>query len=323
MWTPPNRLLVARIAGQYGLVTRAQALGGGVTRKAVACHLEAGRWVVVHPGVYLTTPGRSDWPVRSMAALLWAGRGAALFGHSAGYAWGLVRAEPDVVDVAVPYPRLVSGRPDVAVLRSRTSGGRVDPQEWPHRIAITHTVFDLADGRPLDHAVSLAARALDLRLCTPDQLVAALASRKRQTDRRVLVEMLTDVADGSNSAAELRYLRDVERAHSLPRSRRQAPTGDGRRRDVEYEEFGLVVEIDGRLGHQAWAERQRDGRRDRGAAVKGRLTIRAFWPDLVPTPCALAGDVAAILRTRGWTGQPSRCGATCSLREGSVPLWGA
>ena len=122
---------------------------------------------------------------------------------------------------------------------------------------------------------------------------------------------------------ELRYLRDVERAHSLPRSRRQAPTGDGRRRDVEYEEFGLVVEIDGRLGHQAWAERQRDGRRDRGAAVNGRLTIRAFWPDLVPTPCALAGDVAAILRTRGWTGQPSRCGATCSLREGSVPLWGA
>ena len=84
----------------------------------------------------------------------------------------------------------------------------------------------------------LAARALDLRLCTADQLVTALASRRRQTDRRVLLEMLSDVADGSNSAAELRYLRDVKRAHRLPTSRRQAPTGDGRRRDVEYEEFG-------------------------------------------------------------------------------------
>ena len=321
MWTSPDRLLSARIAGQFGLVTRAQALGAGVTRKTVACHLEAERWVVVHPGVYLTTPGRSDWSVRSMAALLWAGRGAVLFGGSAGYAWGLLHAEPDVVHVAVPYPRLVSGRPGVAIKR-RTSASRVDPYAWPHRIASTHTVFDLADGRPLDRAVMLAACALDLRLCTADQLVTALASRKRQTDRRVLLEMLTDVAAGSNSAAELRYLRDVERAHGLPPSRRQAPIGDGRRRDVEHEEFGLVVEIDGRLGHQAWAERQRDGRRDRGAAVTGRLTVRAFWPDLVPTPCGLAGDVAAILSTRGWRGQPSACRPTCSLREGSVPLWG-
>jgi hypothetical protein len=236
MWTAPNRLLAARVAGQFGLVTRAQALGAGITRKAVACHLEAERRVMVHPGVYLTTPGRSDWSVRSMAALLWAGHGAVLFGGSAGYAWGLVRAEPDVVHVAVPYPRHVSGRPGVAIRRSRTSGAHVDAHAWPHRIASTHTVFDLADGRPLDRAVMLAARALDLKLCTADQLVTALASRRRQADRRVLLEMLSDVADGSNSAAELRYLRDVERAQGLPPSRRQAPTGDGRRRDVEYEE---------------------------------------------------------------------------------------
>jgi hypothetical protein len=49
MWTAPNRLLAARVAGQFGLVTRAQALGAGITRKAVACHLEAERRVMVHP----------------------------------------------------------------------------------------------------------------------------------------------------------------------------------------------------------------------------------------------------------------------------------
>jgi len=321
VWTPPNRLLAARIAGQFGLVTRSQALGAGVTRKAVACHLDSGRWIVVHPGVYLTTPGRSDWSVRAMSALLWAGAGAVLYRVSAGYAWGLVRAEPEVIEVAVPYPRLVTSRELIAVTRSRTSPARLDPLAWPHRISAPHTALDLSSGHDIDRAVTLAARALDLRLCTSGQLVAALSLRPKQPHRALLLEALTDVGDGSESAAELRYVRDVERAHGLPRGRRQAPVGDGRRRDIEYEEFGVVVEIDGRLGHVGWTNRQRDGRRDREAAADGRLTIRVFWPDLLP-PCALAGEVGTILRTRGWTGWPQRCGPHCGLREGSVPLWG-
>jgi hypothetical protein len=138
VWTPPSRLLAARIAGQFGLVTRSQALGAGVTRKAVACHLDSGRWIVVHPGVYLTTPGRSDWTVRAMSALLWAGAGAVLYRVSAGYAWGLVRAEPEVIEVAVPYSRLVTSRELVAVTRSRTSSARLDPLAWPHRISAPH-----------------------------------------------------------------------------------------------------------------------------------------------------------------------------------------
>ena len=322
MWTLPSRLLAARIAGQFGLVTRSQALGAGVTRKAIACHLDSGRWVVVHPGVYLTTPGRSDWSVRAMSSLLWAGPGAVLFRASAGYAWSLLRVEPEVIEVAVPYPRLVTSRERVQVTRSRTSSARVDPVAWPHRISAAHTALDLAGGQGVDRAVTLAARALDLRLCGPDELVAALASRPRQPHRTLLHEALTDVCAGSESAAEVRYVRDVERAHGLPAGRRQAPAGDGRRRDIEYEEFGVVVEIDGRLGHVGWANQQRDGRRDREAAADGRLTVRVFWPDLVP-PCALAGEVGTILRARGWTGWPQRCGPGCGLREGSVPLWGA
>jgi hypothetical protein len=274
----------------------------------------------MHPGVCLTTPGRSDWSVRATAALLWAGRGAALYGVSAGYAWGLVRSEPEVVEVAVPYPRLVADRPDVSVSRSRTSSVRVDPIAWPHRISAAHTVFDLAADHPVDRVVTLAARSLDLGLCASDQLVVALAARPREGNRSLLLEVLTDVVAGSESAAEVRYVRDVERAHGLPRGIRQAAAGDGRRRDIEYVEFGVVIEIDGRSGHARWADRQRDGRRDRGALVQGRVTLRCYWPDLVPTACALAGDVVTILGMRGWPGPPVPCRPGCPLGEGSVPL---
>ncbi|WP_075052015.1 hypothetical protein [Gordonia malaquae] len=43
----------------------------------------------------------------------------------------------------------------------------------------------------------------------------------------------------------------VERAHGLPAPLRQAPTGVGRPgfRDLDYPEWGVVVELDGRLGH--------------------------------------------------------------------------
>ena len=324
MWTPPNWIFAARVAGQFGLVTRAQALAAGMTPKAIQCHLDSGRWVRLHPGVYLTTPGRDDWEVRSTAAVLWAGRGGALTSASAGYAWGLVRVEPPLLEVVVPAQRMVPSLPTVAVTRSRFALARVHGTAWPHRIAAAHAVFDLAAGRGVDRAVTLAARAVDLRLCSSEELTRALFDRPRQPGRRLLLEVLSDVAAGSESAAEVRYVRDVERRHGLPRGRRQAPTETGGRRDVEYEQFGLVIEIDGRIGHQAWANRQKDGHRDRTALVRGRLTVRCFWVDLVPTACALAVDVGAIMQSRGWTGQVRACGPSCpATRAALLPLEGA
>lgn len=325
MWTSPSRLLSARVVGQFGLVTRAQLVGAGVSLKTLECHLRAGRWVRVHRGVYLTTPGRRDWSVRATAALLFAGDGAALSRASAGYAWGLVRAEPHLVEVVVPSSRIVRNRPGVAVTRSRYALERVDPHAWPHRVQAAHTVFDLAVGHPVDRAITLAARAIDLRLASSAELAGALAARARQAYRAVLLEALGDVATGSESAAEVRYVRDVERAHGLPTSRRQVRFGRNGRRDAEYEGFGVVVEIDGRLGHAAWTDQQRDGRRDRTAAVTGRVTLRCYWTDLVPSPCELAVEVGAVLRQRGWRDWLRPCGVRCAVRRvagvtsGTVP----
>ncbi len=84
------------VDGQAGTCsTRSQALFAGITDDAVAWRISTGRWVALHPGVYLTTPGRGDWEVRAVAALLHLGAGAALFGRSAAYAWGLLGSPGD------------------------------------------------------------------------------------------------------------------------------------------------------------------------------------------------------------------------------------
>lgn len=82
--------------------------------------------------------------------------------------------------------------------------------------------------------------------------------------------------------------------------------------DVEYEQFALVVELDGRAWHDGEA-RDRDRRRDNQTIVAGRRTLRYGWADINARPCATAAEVLAALRLAGWIGAPTRCSAACGL----------
>jgi hypothetical protein len=278
--------------------------------------------VRLHPGVYLTEPGRSDWEVQAIAALLACGRGAALSHQSAAYAWGLQRAAGERLRIIVPAGRNVFAPDGVSLVRSRSADIRTDDTAWPHRTTVEHTILDLANEGTLDSAVGRLARAFQQGRTTQRMVLQALATRPRQRHRALLLEVLADLEDGAESPAELRWIRDVEKAHGLPAGTRQQPTGGGGRRDNAYEEFGLVVEVDGRLGHEGWDGRRRDGRRDRKAAASGRLTVRVFWDELVHDPCELAVEIGGLLRARGWSGAPTSCrrrSCTVARADGTAP----
>ena len=83
-----------------------------------------------------------------------------------------------------------------------------------------------------------------------------------------------------------------------------------------YREQRVLVELDGRLGHEGFEAQINDGRRDRRGAGGGWLTLRAFWPDVAVTPCVLAGEVGAVLIDRSWAERPMACRlASCALRR--------
>jgi hypothetical protein len=316
-------------------VTRQQLRTEGWTDDAIRWRVTSGRWSLIHRGVYLTTPGRDDWEVAVVAALLAVGSPSCLVGTSAGEAWGLLtKAEagsrsPEprdgqggadgeglagrgsrtrIVTVAVPLGRSGRSLPGITVSRSRQFHDRVHQTEWPHRTTVEHTVFDLSLGHGPDRCIALMAKACQLRLATEESLASALEGRPRQPHRGLLREALGLVGDGAESAAEVRFARDVEQAHGLPTGERQEPAPGARSRDSSYDEWGVVVEVDGRLGHVGWLNQQRDKRRDRKAAVGGTLTVRGGWPDVAVTPCEFAADLGEIFATRGWTGRPRSCG---------------
>ena len=90
----------------------------------------------------------------------------------------------------------------------------------PPRLTVEDTVLDLAGTGSDGDVITLVTDALRLRLTTPKRLRASLERRARHPRRRLLSELLAD-ADGIESGLELAYLRDVERAHDLPRAVRQ------------------------------------------------------------------------------------------------------
>ena len=130
----------------------------------------------------------------------------------------------------------------------------------------------------------------------------------------MLAAVVADVATGAYSLLEVRYLRDAERAHGLPRSHRQVRAAIGSRhcyRDADYVEYGVLIELDGRLGHEAAWDRWADMDRDNAALANGALTIRLGYRQVVGTPCRAAIFVAEVLRGRGWPGVLRPCGPQC------------
>jgi hypothetical protein len=128
---------------------------------------------------------------------------------------------------------------------------------------------------------------------------------------------LADIADGAHSLLEIGYVRDVERPHGLPAARRQAKRRGNHGRviylDNFLEQFGLCVELDGQAAHPA-SRRWRDIERDNAAAASGIITLRYGWADITQRPCLTAAQIAATLRQRGWTGQPSPCNPCCPVK---------
>lgn len=124
-------------------------------------------------------------------------------------------------------------------------------------------------------------------------------------NRPTMLALLGEVEEGAESPLELRYLHDVERAHGLPRGVRQHRSRRGSEvRDILYEEYATIVELDG-VVHAL--RRLRDMRRDNAALLQGRISLRYGWPDVTGSPCQVAWQVAALLSARGWNGRPTRC----------------
>lgn len=300
---------------QSGVVTRQQALGAGLASTALDNQLRSRRWQQLQRGVYACFTGSPARDAELWAAVLRAGDGAALSYRTAAELYGLDRAAGGLIHVTVPAGRRASIVRGGVVHFSRRLEQTRHPALLPPRTRIDDTVLDLVlTSATFDEAFDWLCRATGRRLTTPARLTAALQARSKVRWRTDLLAALADVGDGAQSNLELRYVRNVERAHGLPAAQRQAKIVTGNRTryvDNLYEEAKLAVELDGRAAHPP-ERRWDDSHRDNEHASVGIMTVRYNWADVNYRACTVAAQVGELLRMRGTAVRLRRCGPSCS-----------
>ena len=312
---------------QSRVVSCRQALGHGISRDALSSRSQSGTWQRLHRGTYATFSGVPPREAQLWAAVLRAGPGAVLSHETAAEVHGLIDKPSTKIHVTVSAernPAKAGTIRGVTVHRSR----RVVRQDLPPwqlpRTPVAETVLDLvAASASFDDAYSWLSRATGRRLVSAEMIKEAMAARKRMRWREWLTDALDDVAGGVMFPLELRYVRDVERAHGLPAARRQARrelAGGVRYLDNFYDAYRLCVELDGRSSHppeQKWQDADRDNDNLFAGDVQ---TLRFGVRDVTVRRCARAGQLAAALMRRGWDGAGLHaCGARCQVTARNSP----
>jgi len=307
-------VLAELLLDQHGVVSRRQLLGCGLSDSDIDRLVRRRELRRLHPGVYVDHTGPLTWLQRAWAAVLFSWPAALSHDSALRAVEGPGRRGRDegVIHVAVDRSRRLVAPDGVRIHRTTHLDLRAQWNVGPPRIRYEHALLDVAasSGSDLD-AIAVLADACGSRRSTATRLLRALQDRPRQGRRRWLVEVLEDVAAGTCSVLEHGYLVRVERAHGLPRGRRQASHRHDEQqeyRDVSYDEQETYVELDGRLFHNSTWQRDRDLERDLGAAAReAREILRLSWGQVFDRPCRTADAVGQVLRRRGWAGEMLRC----------------
>ena len=292
----------ALLHAQSGVIGRSQLIDLGVTRRAQDRLVAEGSLTRVTTGV-LSAWGDPDWTGRAWAGIIVGGESAVLGFEAAGFLHGLLKAEPAEITVFVGRARYPAPRAGWRFVRASRPLGRYEPP----RTSLEATLLDLCGDADEDRIAALLADALSGHRTTRTAVLAELAERHRQPQRRLIKEMLGDVSMGAHSALEWRYQTDIERAHALPTARRQTHAHVKHRNDAWYDDWGLLVELDSRLHHSGGAKFT-DMTRDNDHALLGILTLRLGWGHVTGTTrCETALMIGQLLMSRGWEGPVTPC----------------
>jgi very-short-patch-repair endonuclease len=244
-WLPPLPDETPRV------LTRADAARLGYSANAIEHRLRTGQWRRVLPRTFLTSD-TFTWRDRCRAALAFAGPDALLSGAAALADTGLTAARrPETILVLVPPDRWVRSTDWVRIHRTSRFPERA-LRPGPACAPVARAVADLArERRRLDDVRALVAEVVRREHCTIDELIAELASGRRN-DSGHLRKAIEEVAGGAWSAPEARAARLLRAARVPPfkqNVRIDLPDGKWFYVDFLWKALRAVLEIDSDQHH--------------------------------------------------------------------------
>lgn len=286
--------LRAVVEQQAFVVSREQALSGGMSRHALAYRLRSGGpWRRLLPGVYLTVTGTPTDAQRETAAGLYGGPWSVVTGGAALSYHRLPAPVTELIDVLVP---LQVQRRSVGFVRLHRTGRMPQRFYAAPGLAYAPPARAAADAalwlRDLRQARAVIAGAVQSRHgCTLDELADEL-SKGPVRGSALLRRVLAEVSDGVRSAPEA-DLRDLVKKTGLPmplfNPRLYLPNGIFLGcPDAWWPEAGLAVEVDSRRWHLSPEDWERTMDRHARFGEHAIVTLHL-------TPHQLRADQAAVI----------------------------
>jgi hypothetical protein len=242
------------IGGQDYLVTRAQALGAGLSENALRHRLrKGGPWRACLPGVYLTVTGTPTQAQRETAAALYGGPRSVITGAAALRYHRLPAPEREVTDVLVPAAVQRQSISYVSLHRTTRMPARVCglPQRsyaLPARAAADAARW-LTDGR---EARAVIAGVVQSSGCTVGELTEECRAGQVR-DSALLRAALSETGDGVRSAPEAELRALIKKARlPMPLFNPSLYLRNGTflaRPDAWWPDAGVAIEIDSRRWH--------------------------------------------------------------------------
>ena len=300
--------LVSHIVQRHGIVTRAELLADGFSRREVDRASERGALTRVHNGVYRMSTSADTFEARCVAACA-ADSEVIVTGTAAARIWGarhLRRTDQPIVLVAHDRTPLTRG---VVLRRSNVldDEDRVQRDDGIRLASPPRTWFDCARDVGDDRFERLTEWFLDNHVTVPTlwRTVRRLQSRGRPGLARVkrVMAQRADWQKPAGSALELRVLKALEarglvlvRQYPLELSDGALIHPDGVDPDIKW-----ALEIDHVEWHGGRLDAQYDKSRDRRARLIGWQVERVTDQELREDFAAVIDQLVALHRRRAST----------------------
>ena len=277
------------------MISRAQAIAGGLSGDQVDRRVGSGRWRRVYPAVYLSADRPLTTRAGIHAALLWAGEDATLSGIAAAWWHQLWGSAPSTIEVTTPRNRSVRSRRPVRFRRRELDW--LDRTHldglWVTKPALTVLEAAVALGEP---GAALLDRALQRRVLFDDVLKAYTRNLGRRGSREAGT-LLRSCADRAASEAERVAIRLL----------RAGGIGgwvcghwvDSKQLDIAFPSLRIAIEVDGWAWHVDVERFGRDRRRQNELELAGWMVLRFTWHDLTRRPSEVVAQVRAAVERRG------------------------
>jgi very-short-patch-repair endonuclease len=290
--------VAARAGGQKTIVSHAQLLEHGCSRRVIAHWVNRGRLQIVFPEVYSVVRGQLPPLAREQAALLAVGDHAFLSHETAAAVWGLLPMLPSAVEVSV-VGRYRASSEGINVHRIRqVERGEVRREQDLWVSSPARAVLEIAATALAKELTRAIDGGLARRLFTSRELDDVLARHRPCRGAARLAAILGDptATAVSRSAREKRLLRLIRDA-GLPMPETNVPFGRFEF-DFFWRKEKLAVEVDGETFHRGPGAVGRDREKDLAAKAAGIEMMRFTGDHVLKRPWMVLATIAGELALR-------------------------